>query len=311
MTKKNIIDNNPITTKNFRINKTLKKNNKQYCTCITNYSKLTKKLKKIKKNLCNDLNNSCKYLELNIIPYCNESNKNYKHTKNLHTINDRSISKKLLDKISTLYNISFNIDSNYFTLDKNTLNLMGPKNSPYKFLKYLINIPDMEDNAMIIISHSTFLRNLASYISNLYNINNLNNEYNNYMFDNLDIFQLTLYGNTINNNNIGECAILRWKNNYQLKTNLIRKKNSKTFFLMRHCIACHNNPTFTESERIVNKSLKEWSLCYPSTIDELKQKKKYLLNIFKDWGGVNNIKFGSSIILRSILTCIILLNSIS
>ena len=113
-------------------------------------------------------------------------------------------------------------------------------------------------------------------------------------------------------------AIRQWKNNYILRgrsasslnrTNATDYTNgSKTFFIMRHCAACHNHPSFTDKERQNYKALTTWSICFPNTIQELKSRRKHLLLLFDKWGGISNMKFGSSIVFRAILTNILLFN---
>ena len=49
-------------------------------------------------------------------------------------------------------------------------------------------------------------------------------------------------------------------------------------------------------------------LCLNETIYELYQSKYILIKLFNEYGGINNIHFASSILLRAILTIAILLN---
>ena len=144
-------------------------------------------------------------------------------------------------------------------------------------------------------------------------------------FDNLDICQIDLSEQC----KIVKVAVRHFSNDYKEEEEQ-KNKNSGVgasfykLFMMRHCVACHNlldikHPIaklldkgtgkmvqhfveFSKSQYGYNK----YSLCSPYNITELYSKRDVLLDIFKsECGGIDNVIFGSSIILRAIITTIL------
>ena len=308
-----ILDSDPIVKNDFRVIKNRKNYSKKSCFGLNKLSDLQRRLKLYRNRICNKGFNKCKKQDFYIIPYCNESIKDY-----MDKINSSSISKLVLNEFREIYNIDFIIDKRYIKEQKKEKLFVGPSNCSHLFLNYLFKIPNMEGRAMLIVTHSSFLATFTQYLSNLCKESELINDP---IYDNLDILQLTLYDHNIKNeNSIGDCAIRRWSNQYKInpikKDYIIKRLNreskkslnnkSKTFFLMRHCVACHNYPTISITDKKLNNGFGQWSMCFPQTINEMREVKYPLNKLFDKWGGINQIKFGSSVIFRAILTGILL-----
>lgn len=168
---------------------------------------------------------------------------------------------------------------------------------------------------IFIGTHSQFLIELLKLVSR--NIHAY--------FDNLDICQIDLSAKC----NIVKVVARHFSNDYKEEpifdnTNTNVGASFYKLFMMRHCVACHNlldikNPIakmfspkpakkvqhlveFIQGQYGYNK----YSLCSPYNITELFSKRDILLNIFKaECDGIDNVIFGSAIILRAIITTIL------
>ena len=132
----------------------------------------------------------------------------------------------------------------------------------------------------------------------------------NLYFDNLDCLVLGFKGDNYSNKYI----TLRYKNNYELTDEKKQKLNEfdSILIIMRHCIACHNIMKDRKVERVKERFLKgvqgfdKYSICV-NILEELKKKDDILnnfskiFNVEKKWE-YNQFYFGSSVILRAILT---------
>ena len=146
-------------------------------------------------------------------------------------------------------------------------------------------------------------------------------------FDNFDILQLTYIREaaTACNWKFGYYQIRRYRNNYEpvkfssdpnfllnVEPNNSNPENCKHYFLMRHCMACHNLSkgghikTWQAIRR--NRHTLWRSICLLYNVEYFEQKAKCLKAILEDQCGTNwmkTIQFGSSVIFRAILTSII------
>lgn len=290
-TKKKIFSDKNLLKINYRIKSNKKNYNQNICKIIkkkptpeskNNYIKLLNKYK-IKKF-------SSKMI-FNIYPFCNEK---VKISKKLDMVNKYKINKYLIKIIEDKFNCNFVFDYKYFEIGKK--NYRGQPNNSSKFIQYILK---KNNKNHFIISHSNFMIQLSSYIEKKY----FNIKYKNkHIFDNLDILQIV-----IQDKKIKYCMIRRFSDNYILPSDFIDndKKISKdtySVFLMRHCSGCHNitKNIFTK----IKYGYGLYSSCFIILNKEMKNKSPYLKKIIKDYGGVTNFSFGSSIIFRSILTII-------
>ena len=311
LTKRKIYYKTKITKKQFRrylnkydtdicnvIKKKPLKNKKDFITLLNKY--------KIKK-----LNN----VNFKIYPFCSEKIKVSIH---IDFVNRYYIDKNALDIIEQEYNCKF-IKNKLITTKKDIL--IGQENDPKKFLEYIFK--NLNNKNHFIITHSNYLNKLTKYIVNnksLYKKENkttkktMKNKKDNYIYDNLDILQIVI--DTSNKNyKIKYCIIRRFSEKYKLlnKYNLgtdnnICSKNTKSVFLMRHCVSCHN--TTNNVFKKLNYGYGLYSSCFEETNSEIKSVSKELKKIIKDYGGIKTFEFGSSIIFRAILTILIVYNSI-
>lgn len=308
--KKTIYYKTKQSKKIYRLNINKHKYNLQNCKIITKKPKNNKNEFETLLNMYKIKN--LKKRQFNIYPYCSEKVKLSKH---IDFVNRYSINKNLLDIIENKYSCNF-IKDNKFIKTKGVY-LIGQENDPKKFLEYIFQ--NLDNKNHFIISHSHYMRKLTKYIVNtksLYKKENktTKNKRKYYLYDNLDILQIVI--DTSNTNyKIKYCIIRRFSEKYKLfntyglgldKT--ISNENTKSVFIMRHCVGCHNitkNPF-----KKLNYGYGLYSACFDEINNELKQVSKELKKIIKDYGGIKTFNFGSSIIFRAILTILIVYNSI-
>ena len=305
--KKNIYYKTKITKKQYR--KYLNKYNTDICNII------------VKKSLENNnefgtlLNmykiKNLKKRQFNIYPYCSEKIKLSKH---IDFVNRYSINKNVLDIIETKYNCKF--IKNKLIKNKKDI-LIGQANDSKKFLEYIFQ--NLDNKNHFIISHSHYMRKLTKYLMNIKSLYKkekkiTKNKSKYYYYDNLDILQLVI--DTSNKNyKIKYCIIRRFSEKYKLykqyglgTDKTICNENTKSVFIMRHCVGCHNltkNPF-----KKLNYGYGLYSSCLTEINSEIKSVSKELKKIIKDYGGIKTFEFGSSIIFRAILTILIVYNSI-
>lgn len=84
-------------------------------------------------------------------------------------------------------------------------------------------------------------------------------------------------------------------------------------FIMRHCAACHNTQRgfVGKSKKVLNwmalhpeQGYLKYAICLRNTILEMSDKAAALLSILEMNGGYKNYEFGSSVVFRAVLTCI-------
>ena len=246
-------------------------------------------------------------MNFKIYPFCSEK---IKFTKKVDFVNRYYIDKNVLDIIETEFNCKF-IKNKLITNKKNIL--IGQNINPKKFIEYMFK--NLNNKNHFIISHSYFMTKLTDFIINKKILPEKKTKKDNkYIYDNLDILQIVI--DTSNKNyKIKYCIVRQFSEKYKLSNkynlgtdNHICSKNTKSVFLMRHCLACHN---ITKN---IFKKLKYgyglYSSCFEETNSEIKSVSKELKKIIKDYGGIKTFEFGSSIIFRAILTILIVYNSI-
>jgi hypothetical protein len=247
--------------------------------------------------------------DFTIYPYCSEK---INFSIYLDKENMFIIDKTLLKIIENKYKCEFKKDSNLIKEKKN--HFVAQKNNPCKFIKYLLE--NLNNKNHFIITHSHFLKKLSNYIRINYcdvKKNSKNKEKD--IYDNLDILQLVIDTSEPNNYKLKYGIIRRLDEKYKLykkyeigSDKTICNKNTRSVFLMRHCLACHNVSNIFL--RQIKLGYGTYSSCIENTNTEIKSVSKELKKIIKDYGGIKTFNFGSSIIFRAILTILILYNSI-
>ena len=168
------------------------------------------------------------------------------------------------------------------------------------FIKSQQKIEDKKNG--FIVSHSNFMKQLVKIIGikeKLY-------------FDNLDCLVLGFNNEKYSNNYL----TLRYKDNYKLDNEKIQKLNQfdSILIIMRHCIACHNIMKDIKVERVKERFIKgvqgfdNYSICVnilqELNKDDIVNNFSQIFNISQKWK-YNDFYFGSSVILRAILTSFI------
>jgi len=297
---------------------------------IKNGTKMTKKDYRIKKNSENYNSNNCninslKQLESNLLlykerigtihnnkytifPYCNERYKSSIARIPIHTkisklfdkVNRPVISFDIINLFIKVFNSQFNILSN---IKKSYNQYKSPKQSVEKFIDLIVEyIPKNNKKCVLIVTHSKFLSNLSEYLCD--NCTKI-------IFDNLDIIQIIV--NKIDKE-IAGVVIRRFNDNYKLDdmneqiiNNNYINDDYISYFLMRHCVGCHNSTKNIFRKHTI-KGYGEWAMCFEYTIDEINSVANSLNNIFNKYGGVDSVEFGSSVIFRAMLTSLLLYN---
>lgn len=301
-----------ITKKQYRKTLNKSKYNKNICKIINSK---TIKNKKIFNELIDNYNiENLKGKTFTIYPYCNEK---VFINKSIDVVNSYSINKNVLSTISSNYNCKFKIDKKL--IHKNKENYVGQKYDPCKFIDYMFK--NLNNKNHFIITHSNFLNKLTTYIkynkcklTNTKKLSKKKKEYNTIedIFDNLDILQLVI--DTTNKYKIKHAVIRRFDEKYKLYSSFnlgtdknLCTKDTKSVFLMRHCVSCHNM-----TKNILKKirlGYGTYSTCFKESCEEIDSVKKNLKTIIKDYGGMKTFQFGCSIIFRAIITLLIVYNS--
>lgn len=237
---------------------------------------------------------------IHLFPYCSEK---VHVSKYINKVNEASIEKPILDTIRNILSIKISAipeigdSGETYTSEYN----------PAKFKEY-IESGDISLGNLFIIVHSNFLKALTA----LYGAE--------IAFDNLDILQIQLDSSNRANSRL---LVRRYVDNWNTSSDETVKDGGgfQNIFLMRHCIACNNMIEPTLKNKKLSHLLKrmdgelgysKYSICSPYTIREITNKKKYLIKILnKECGGLANVKFGSSVILRAILTCSLLVRCLA
>ena len=258
-------------------------------------------------------------------------------------VNAPKIENKVLEYFSA-FTASFD-DDLYLGkgLSKTGNHLISSDSNANKFLDLLIK----EDvtpqfNGSLIISHSSFLTELMNelynYISKekdaklierekVYDVDsNIGDKFNGFseygfpeyglplqfggrkdVFDNLDILQIIINRKT---GDITKAIVRRFSNNYEINTEepIWDPFTYKVYFIMRHCVGCHNHPNATLKDKSTIKGYGEYAMCFKYTVNELQEKSRGLLNLLNTYGGIDKFHFGSSVIFRAILTSILVYN---
>ena len=193
------------------------------------------------------------------------------------------------------------------------------------------NTSVLQGKHQFIVSHGTFLKRLWNYTLKLLGapregysfpmkVSKEDGTMNNIIEkpENLDIIQLILD----EDGKPKGIIYRRWESNYSetkrympsMTTIDKDKDKDKNVFLMRHCFGCHNategirnklNQFYKENRKGDQKGYLQYAMCFDFTIDKLCEKKEYLKKLLDEHGGLPNYTFGSSVIFRAILTCIL------
>lgn len=258
-------------------------------------------------------------------------------------VNAPKIEKKVLEYFNA-FKASFD-DELYLGkgLSKTDNHLISSDSNANKFLDLLIK----EDvtpqfNGSLIISHSSFLtelmKELYNYVSKekdakliqrekVYDVDsNIGDNFNGFseygfseyglplqfggtkvVFDNLDILQIIINRKT---GDLTKAIVRRFSNNYEINTEepILNPLTYKVYFIMRHCVGCHNHPNATLKDKSMIKGYGEYAMCFKYTVNELQEKSRGLLNLLNAYGGIDKFHFGSSVIFRAILTSILVYN---
>ena len=156
------------------------------------------------------------------------------------------------------------------------------------------------------------------------------------IFDNLDILQLILDTSKTGREAVKGIIVRRFNKDYSsAESDGVKpppavhygwgKKNIRSVFIIRHCIGCHNL-TPGKSAKIYQAAMEavmhkkkgylKWAMCVSQTYNEFMSQKENLLSILKEYSKKGTTKenrfgytFGSSVILRAILTSILAYNT--
>ena len=282
--------------------------NQSFCNDITNKTKLQTKFNNLEEMI--NISKTTRTPLINIVPYCGEK---VKVSKILDKVNESAIELKVVKSIETSFKatiISKFIDSGITKTDSKYVSLFNVE----KFRDLIENkdkldmILNDKKHACLVV-HSNFMKDFTELYGNLTK------------FDNLDMIHMIIP----KNNRQEPLLYIRKFSDYYKKplpiNTEIPYKNSlleecTNLFLMRHCIACHNIIDKVLKSRVVGHIVKKlkgelgfslYSICSPYTITELIDRKHALLELFNTTcGSINNIQFGSSVILRAILTSVLI-----
>ena len=156
------------------------------------------------------------------------------------------------------------------------------------------------------------------------------------IFDNLDILQLILDTSKTGREAVKGIIVRRFNKDYSSAESEGVKpppavhygwgeENIRSVFIIRHCIGCHNL-TPGKSAKIYQAAMEavmhkkkgylKWAMCVSQTYNEFMSQKENLLSILKEYSKKGTTKenrfgytFGSSVILRAILTSILAYNT--
>lgn len=314
------------------------------CDNISNPNDLINKLETnfVKKNNLTIYSNT-----FTLFPYCNE---NLKGPEILDRVNMAYTSTDGLQSFNKVFQAEFTAIKPAIITEKGAL---SSENNPKSFVDLLKTIP----NNIFVVSHSGIMIKIYDYIlknesktfieeeddKSSFAAENINTgdleklfmdqgisgggilsniglkskkENRNYgIFDNLDILQLIFDKET---NVLTHMIVRRYSQKYKINNELLfNNKHSKSVFIMRHCLGCHNiTPGLTVKTAQSLKQIREgtnlgyldWSMCFENTVDEMKSTSNNLYNILDKYGGMESYIFGSSVIFRAILTSILIFN---
>ena len=256
------------------------------------------------------------------MPYCSEKIKEGDNiivgniAKMVDKVNASEVDKEIVEALTTKLNVNFNT--------KNVTDENGKYKSTYdveKFITFLDGFVGHNLN-LFIVSHSGFMQKMLKKITKI----------EKYQIDNLDIFQ---YGYV--DGKIKYIIVRKWKNKYNIAfivditdgiVNIIKDDfetivdniiNSKTIqiwvFLIRHCKGCHNTEVGLTAK--ISRTFSDFStgylenaLCLVDTPAEMQNVGIPLFEILKKFSKnpentlTGSYIFGSSVILRAILTII-------
>ena len=236
-----------------------------------------------------------------IFPYCSE------HEKlgfGMDKVNRPKIDANVVDLLKTKFAANLVFNSPEIVNDTVNKLYVAPGMDVNNFIQYILNYTPMDNKKhVLLVSHSAYMTELSKFLCN--------NDCDGIQFDNLDIMQIIMDTTT---KQIIYATIRRFDNNYKVSNPLnipVIKDEHRSYFIMRHCVGCHNSVVNTHAGLFKKQTIKgygEWAMCFKYNIDEMTHKKAGLLDVINYYGGINNFEFGSSIIFRSILTILLLYN---
>jgi hypothetical protein len=260
---------------------------------------------------------------ITLFPYCSEKIKYGdiavigEVSKMFDKVNASEVDIDIIDKLKTTFKIE--VDDSKIQKSNNKYT------SSYDVDKYINYLQDHDnDKNLFIVSHSGFMQKMLFRLSTI----------KKFQIDNLDIFQFGLVNDFTRKNKfkIKYILVRKWVNNYEISfivvingaeietiTELNQINNYKFsdiefwVFQIRHCKGCHNTETGLVSK--VTRTFSQYSvgylqyaLCLNDTPSEMLEKGNKLYNILKEFSKnkegklLENYRFGSSVILRAILT---------
>jgi hypothetical protein len=244
-----------------------------------------------------------------IHPYCAEVSQG-----TIDRVNSPTLQKTTRDDLQNKFQITITPEPPLIKFNGNLyISPRDESTDPANFIRYLqrtIENNRLEKKNYFIATHSNFMGNLYEYF-----MKRLKPDYNKKdniskgIFDNLDIFHL-IYDQQ--SKNFTHAIVRRYNNDYSIIEDSIDfdSKRHISVILMRHCFACHNASNY-KSEKVLQFMNREaghlsLSTCFDYTLVEMYKKRDDLIkNVFNKYGTVKTYNFGSSIILRAILTSIL------
>ena len=274
---------------------------------INNISNLRNRLVDYKKTLCEMCNCSgeeeqqdppTKYYLL--LPYCNEKAK-YGMSW-VDWVNAPQIDRTVLGILRDIFGARFRGQP---PVRKGRQLAASPASNEVQFLAFLKRGKFMgEKKTAVIVTHSSFLTAFSKL---------LQGGGKKIVFENLDILQVV-----IKNGRVKKASVLRYCYAYraegEVEGTMAVDPAAHTYFLVRHCPACHNLAETTLLEKSgrggAGRGFGRWSMCLKATINELisvaHPLKEILKNYSRDKKNLSDILFGSSVVFRAILTSILL-----
>jgi hypothetical protein len=295
------------------------------CNGIYNKDILRKKFEMYKEliNTDKDKETNPVSTDFRLVPYCGEF---VNISKLINKVNESAIEKDITKQLGEVFGLTIDTRFENEGIIKTKTQFVSEFN-PAGF-KTIIDNPELRKLLLngqkhaVTVVHSHFLRNLTTlYGSKVY-------------FDNLDILHIVITKNQDQDQNQKETIHLfsrRFIEFYgqirTLKDTTLTEENYKEqikedpnpthIFLVRHCVGCHNiiQPVLDSRPLAhIKQKLKGelgyslYSICSDYTITEMIGKRESLIKLFTDTcGALINIQFGSSCILRAIVTGVLLI----
>ena len=270
----------------------------------------------------------------------------YKVGSSFDQVNKSSINKDVLNIIEQSFNIKIDSNQNELNHSKNDKqeDIITSVYDPSIFKTFITRFGNIKKNTTFIVTHSNFMNELLQVILDRTFQEKAKFQFNNLDIIQLCIYndkiKYIIIRRILDHYTVSIAIEIGDDNTLTVKTEFIDYKSIyttgftngvmdglsiddyfkkyKNIFLMRHCVGCHNleEGIFAKSYRYVgqssgNKGYLEYSICLQQTVYDMRYHKKALKDILEKYchdQDIATIQFGSSVIFRAILTCILQYN---